>query len=409
MKILIVSDTSVFDTLAGSEMQMRTLGDYLLKRGHSVVYYFREYFPDKPSCQIQQGATVYRNERPHGQILGALRDVDRLEEIVVKEAPDILYARSIHAVFPLQLASQRTAVPFVYHVPMAISREFFGLLYQLKSMRKSIILAIYCFFSRRALKYASMLLCISDEEVVVLKEVLGLEATTIYNMHPVPGSPTKKASPPLVVWINNIKLIKRPEFFIELASRCRSTGARFVMSGHIGNGRYDNRVHRQIEAARNLDYIGPTTLDEANALLAEATANVVTSKSEGFGNGNIQGWLRETPTITTVDKDQVVSRHGIGFSVSNVDEMERKLRFLLDNPPKCAEMGRRAREYAIQNHSIEVQGPKYMKAFERVIAPLKSGRSDRSVADAMDTALERRASGVKKRNSGQTATRKCPG
>ena len=366
MKILIVSGSLVFDNLGGSEMQMRTLGGYLLEQGHEVVYYFREFVPEKPSQETQEGATVYRNERPHGQVLGLMRDAERLREIVRKEAPGVLYARCFRSVFVLGRVSRQTDVPFVYQVPFALDSSFFGLA-QLKHIRKSLPLTFYGFLSQRALKHATQLLTISLDDADALMELRGLDARTIYNMHPIPDAPISKTAPPLVVWINNIKSIKRPDLFVDLASRCHDTRARFIMSGRMGHGRADQGLRRRIEATRNLDYIGPTTLDEANALLAEATVNVVTSRSEGFPNGTIQGWLRETPTITTVDKDQVITRNRIGFHASSVDEMEGKLRFLLDHPDECAAMGRRAREYAIENHSIESQGPKYEAALMDVI------------------------------------------
>lgn len=55
----------MFDNIGGSEMQMRTLGGYLLEQGHVVVYFFREFVPEKTSREIHDGAIVYRNERPH--------------------------------------------------------------------------------------------------------------------------------------------------------------------------------------------------------------------------------------------------------------------------------------------------------------------------------------------------------
>lgn len=365
MKVLIVNGSSVFDNLAGSEMQMRSIGRYLIEQGHSVVYYFRQCSPDKPPSESRDGATVYENLRPHGEWLGPLRDARRLESIVRNEAPDLLFSRCIRSLFVMGWASFRTGVPFVYQVPFSLAPSFFGL-GQLTCLRKSVPLTIYGFFSRCALKHASRLLTISDDDAAFLGSFLGLHATTIYNMHPVPDAPAKKDYPPIVVWINNIKTVKRPEMFIELAIRCADTGVRFVMSGLMPTNRYGRQIRRQIEVARNLEYIGPTTLAEANDLLARATVNVVNSESEGFGNGNIQGWFRETPTITTVDKDQVIARNMIGFHVSSADEMEEKLRLLLNNPEECAAMGRRAHQYAVKNHSIELQGPKYLRVFESV-------------------------------------------
>jgi glycosyltransferase involved in cell wall biosynthesis len=367
MKIVIVSGTSVFDNLAGSEMQMRQLGAYLVKQGHSVVYYFREYVADKPSCHVQEGATVYRNQRQHGNLLGPIRDVMRLKSIAAKEKPNLLYTRCIRSLFVLDRVSHTIQIPFVYHVPMALDKTNFSFVYHLKNFRKSIIQTIYGYFSFRGLKNAARLLTISNEDAKVLKETLGLEAETIYNMHPTPAATTRKAEKPIVVWINNIKAIKRPEHFIELASRCEDTEALFIMSGCLPKDNYGKRINRQILKARSLQYIGPTSLDMANSLLSDAYINIVTSQNEGFGNGNIQGWFRETPTVTTVDKDRVVERNMIGFHVSNLDEMEKKLRHLLKNQQLCIEMGKRARAYAIENHSVDIQGPKYINLFENVV------------------------------------------
>lgn len=366
MKVLFVSGATVFNNTGGSELQVHGLGDYLLGRGHSVIYYFREYVSDLPTQTTWKGAVVYRNERLRGNYLGLLHDAVRLEEIVRKEAPDILFARCFRSLFVLRRVSIKTGVPFVYQIPFALKREFFGLKHQLKSIQKSPSLAIYGFFSRRALTDAAMLLTVSKAEAVVVQEVLGVEATTIYNMHPLPNCPVEKAERPLVVWINNIKRIKRPEKFIELVSRCSDTGARFIMSGRVSDDRYGREISQKIKRTSGIEFIGSTTLEQANYILARAAVNVITSVSEGFSNGMIQGWLRATPTITTVDKDHVVTGNKLGFLVHNSEEMEEKLRYLLDNPTERANMGHRSQEYANRHHNIDIQGQKYMKVFEDV-------------------------------------------
>ena len=317
MRIIIANGSDIESNLGGSEMQMRTLGLYLSRQGHQVIYYFREFSPGKPTRDVQGSAIVYRNERPHGRVLGMIRDASRLKEIVRIEMPDVLYARCFRTLYVLAKVSNETGIPFVYQVPFALYPGFFGFA-QLKNVRKSLSLTFYGYLSRRALRRAAQLLTVSGDEAAQLQEVLGLNAQALYNMHPVPSNSQEKAQPIKVVWINNIKRIKRPEFFVELASRCRDLDVCFVMSGGMGNGRYEELLRQRIAETENLKYIGPTTLDEANALLDQASVNVVTSASEGFPNGTIQGWLRETPTITTVDKDQVITRNRLGFHVSNM-------------------------------------------------------------------------------------------
>ena len=367
MKILIVGQSSIFDNLGGSEMQIQQLCKYLVENGHSVVFYFHEYLPDHPDRFERHGAAIYQDTRHHCCLTAPLFQLRRLAKVIIEERPALLYARCIQSLFLIRRTAEATGVPFVYHVPFQLTPELLTFGHALATLRKTKWKCLTNYLSLLAIKHASTLLCVSNEEKTVLADCLGREAKTIYNMHPIPDVPRKKASPPVVVWINNIKLVKQPGLFVDLAARCHDTKARFVMSGSMRSGRSAENLRQRIEATRNLDYIGPTTLDEANALLAEATVNVVTSKREGFPNGSIQGWLRETPTITTVDKDQVITRNKIGFHVSSVDEMEEKLRFLLDNPQTCEEMGKRAREYAINHHDIETIGKQYLEVFNSVI------------------------------------------
>ena len=193
---------------------------------------------------------------------------------------------------------------------------------------------------------------------------MNINSTTIYNMHPVPNTPFVKSNPPLVVWINNIKKIKRPELFIKLAKRCKNLNAKFTLAGRLQKGLWGENFLKKISETSNIDYIGEITLQKANELLDKASINVVTSKSEGFGNSNIQGWLRETPTVSLIDPDNILKKNSIGFHSKNLEQMVNHVIYLIKNGDIRKEMGKRARQYAVKNHNIEKIGINYLEIFK---------------------------------------------
>lgn len=367
LNVLMVHGSSIFDNIGGSEYQMRTLADFLVQNGYGVSFYFPECVSGRHDHYEINGMRVYQDFQRYPEAIAPAFSIRRLKDIVRQEQISLIYARCIRSLFFIQQVSKKTGIPFVYHIPFGLSRERFSFLSALKWIRKTKSRWLYEYLSYRAMRDVTQILCLCNEDKDFVSYYLGRSAKTIYNMQSVPPKSAAKVSPPKIIWVNNIKIWKRTEFFIDLAQRCRDIDAEFIMVGSIGNDSYHRSLRRQIDQTPNLQFLGNRPQDEVNALLAEASVYVLTSDAtEGFSNGIIQGWFRGTPTITTIDKDRVITSHQIGFHISTLNEMEEKLRFLLNNPEERAAMGQRARAYAIDNHSTESQGPKYLEIFSKI-------------------------------------------
>ena len=107
----------------------------------------------------------------------------------------------------------------------------------------------------------------------------------------------------------------------------------------------------------NIDYLGPLAQSEVNELLARAHIFVNTSVHEGFPNTFIQAWMREMPVVSLhVNPDDVLNRHGTGIFAGNEPRLAEAVRRLISEPTVRAEFAERARNYALQRHSLENAG-----------------------------------------------------
>jgi len=132
-----------------------------------------------------------------------------------------------------------------------------------------------------------------------------------------------------VLWVANIRQVKRPDRLLALARSMPEL--RFHMAGGRSTGEHD--LYRSIESdARklsNLTFHGSVPYMDIGALFDRARVFANTSDLEGFPNTFLQAWVRGIPVVTTFDPDGVVRHAGLGSSHSTVPEMIRGLETML--------------------------------------------------------------------------------
>lgn len=175
------------------------------------------------------------------------------------------------------------------------------------------------------------------------------------NFQPLPSEKIHKKLPLKIVWIANIKPIKQPKLFIELAAHfSKKSDIKFIMIGSSPKKFYNKYLIHQIARLKNLEYLGERSIDEANKTLSESHIFVNTSTSEGFPNTFIQAWMRKVPVVSlNVDPDDVLKTHKIGFHSGSFEQMVRDLNILIENSKLRRDMGERAQTYAFENHSLD--------------------------------------------------------
>ena len=165
-----------------------------------------------------------------------------------------------------------------------------------------------------------------------------------------------------VLWVSNIRQVKRPDRILELA---RSLPAvRFHMAGGVSPG--DDELYRKIEngarGIENLTFHGGIPYLDIGALFDRAKVFANTSDLEGFPNTFLQAWVRGVPVVTMFDPDGVVARCGLGSYHATAPDMTRGLSVMLSEAGTYETASRAALAFAEKHYGEdEVLGP-YLRA-----------------------------------------------
>jgi glycosyltransferase involved in cell wall biosynthesis len=226
------------------------------------------------------------------------------------------------------------------------------------------------------MRAASLVLAQSRHQQEMLKRRLGIHAELMRNVHPVNEVDAgDKQHPPIVLWLANLKPWKRPEDFLHLVHALPDVECTFVMAGRLdGDSRLLHDI-RELEARDSrFKYLGAVSREQSLELYREASIFVNTSaRNEGVPNAFIQAWLARTPVITReVDPDGVIEAHGLGLVSGRIESLARDIRRCLDDDALRADLGTRARAFAIANFDVKTQFPRMLTLVETLLSARKA-------------------------------------
>ena len=179
----------------------------------------------------------------------------------------------------------------------------------------------------------------------------------IKNFHPIPKKNDGIEKRDQIIWVSNIKNLKQPEIFIELAKiiGLKIKGTQFIMIGSPSFYplNYQKDLELKINKVPNLKYIGKQPIEVVNDYIKASKLLVNTSKWEGFPNTYIQAWMRETPVLTiNCDPDNLIKKFGLGLHSKNFENLVKDTIFLLNENNLRISMGKKAKKYAMQFHTL---------------------------------------------------------
>ena len=199
-----------------------------------------------------------------------------------------------------------------------------------------------------------------------LKNNFNLESSRMISGHPNPGKVTtakERYKKQTILWCANFGKHKRPELFIELASKMEHTNYKFVMVGGHSNQQYVNKLLEN--KPKNLIITGKLSFEEALKYFDDTSILVNSSLSEGFSNTYIQAWLRGVPTIVFgADPDNVITRHNLGWDVASIKEAVLKIECVFENFNSYHALSQNVIDYAQENHSIKKMTDNFLKALD---------------------------------------------
>jgi L-malate glycosyltransferase len=201
---------------------------------------------------------------------------------------------------------------------------------------------------------------------------------TDYARHPVEELRASLApnGEPLLVHVSNFRPVKRPVDCVEILARVLQKGikTRLVM---VGDGSERTNVEHRARCLKVYDqcvFVGkqPNIVD----YLSAADVLLLPSEQESFGLAALEAMACEVPVIASRvgGIPEVVTDGETGFlsEVGDVEKMSEDAARLLSDATLRREMGKRARESAVERYRTDIVIPKYIAFYERVLAKSRS-------------------------------------
>jgi glycosyltransferase involved in cell wall biosynthesis len=172
----------------------------------------------------------------------------------------------------------------------------------------------------------------------------------------------------LILWVGRICEVKRADKFLELARMCPDLN--FQLIGPGDGSEYSRKVIVRAKEIPNISFYGPATYEQLTQFYLRASCLCSTSDFEGFPNTYLEAWSFGLPVITTFDPDNIVAEKNLGAAASDVPGLARSVRNLLASPDLWKSASANARQYYVENHSIERVLPRFEQVFRDVLMDL---------------------------------------
>lgn len=169
-----------------------------------------------------------------------------------------------------------------------------------------------------------------------------------------------------VLWIGNLRQVKRPDRLLALAGALPDVAIHAVGGPVPDEAQLYERVRRQAARHPNLTFHGPLSYADANRMYGRARLLVNTSDIEGFPNAYLQAWMQGVPVVAFRDPDGVIGRGALGVSVSSMRDMRAAVRDLLGEPRTLAAMSARCRDYMAREYAEERILAPYLASFDEL-------------------------------------------
>jgi glycosyltransferase involved in cell wall biosynthesis len=212
----------------------------------------------------------------------------------------------------------------------------------------------------------------TEFQAQLLRENHGLESTVVNMMVEPPRAGVPVVKDIDVLWVSNLRALKRPELVLELARQLPHV--RFTLAGGPmpGAETYFEDMMAAAAPLTNVSMLGPVRYAESGALFDRAKIFLNTSSIEGFPNTFLQAWIRGVPVVSFFDPDSLVKRLQLGRVANSLDEMREGIRGLLDTEADRQQIARRAREFAMREYTTGVAA-RYLDLLELKVPQLRLG------------------------------------
>ncbi len=217
---------------------------------------------------------------------------------------------------------------------------------------------------RYGLKRADLVAAQSCHQEALLQASFNRSSSVVSMAVAIPERPEEREVEFDVLWVNNLRPLKRPKQLLDLANRLPQY--RFGMIGGAVPGSealYEETVH-EARGIPNLSVLGPVPYHDAADYFLRSRVFINTSEIEGFPNSMLQAWAAGLPVVSYFDPDGLNVKLMMGRSPKDIDQMAVDIVAYLENPSLWEETGARARRYVVSHHAPESVAMQYLAALK---------------------------------------------
>lgn len=176
------------------------------------------------------------------------------------------------------------------------------------------------------------------------------------------NNPIKKNT---ILWIGNLRKIKQPEVFVQIASEIKLNGWQYKIIGRIADPDY---AYVKTIHDKTINYQSEMSLEAANREIAQARIIVNTSVTEGFSNTFIQAWLNNTLVISlNANPDELLSQKKYGiFCNGDREKLKQSIINATGNYEQYISLMQSAKEFALQEFDISKNTNNLIRVLEQL-------------------------------------------
>lgn len=358
----VLSGREAIQHIGGAETQQVALARGLAERGCSVSMVTLDY--DQTDGEWCHGVQVFRSYRQHAGVPGLRFVFPRLVQTwraLGRARADIYYQRTSDSLSGVVAAyCRRNGARFVF--ALGAMADCDPCLPNCPSLRER---WLYLY----GLARADCVVAQTQVQRQELRRHFRRTAVVIPSTAAEPPSPRPIAAPsgrPRFLWVGRFRFEKRPEWIAEVARRCPEYVFEVVGDDNVGSTARRELV-QALQTCPNVVWHGYQPPGRIDAYYRSATALVCTSVVEGFPNTFLEAWSRGVPLVTSIDPDQVVARHRLGFCAENPDGLATACRVLAEQPAVHLELSARVQAYFAATHRLDVVLDQYESLFAQIM------------------------------------------
>lgn len=344
MKILSVNGAHPDEKIGGAELQSWLLSRALANR-HEVTFLGFRSDTEEDTTDIQDNVSVIKLAKSKKFSLKELQRIDRCIEHV---QPDVIYLRMFDYIYLLKCISIRRNIPLVFHVSSMYNCLAIRPARPYQVVRRARHLVNHLLMQR----LAGVVYQTEDQRKMIGRTKYA--ATVIRNSAFGEWSYSTDKDEKLVLWVGNIKSLKRPMDFVEIANEFKDKQARFLMIGYPQDQELARKIEKESNHLANLDYIPGVPIGGINAFFQKASIFVSTSEVEGYPNTFIQAIQSATPVISLrLDPDNLLTRYQVGKCATDLRQLKTSLTALLKDSAQLESMRRNTMRCFNENFDVK--------------------------------------------------------